>query len=422
MGLYYYKAKDLRGRIRAGSMQGSSRSLVKTHLQRMRLKPIYIKAAALNDFSGFDDQDDGFIYRDASGKLQFNLFGPKRATSRDLIVFTKQFGVMIKSGVPLVQALDVLAKQQRVRNFGKTLSRVRAAVENGATLSETLADFPKYFDRLYVAMVRAGEIGGNLDDILLELVTYIEKADKIKRQVKSAMMYPIFVMVVCVGVVTLLLTFVVPILAKQFQDSDRELPGLTQVVINISEFFRDRWYVLAGGALLLSVLFILWKNTPTGRKQFDKILLIIPGIGNLIQKVSVGRFCSTLASMLRGGVNLLEGLDICAGSSGNEIVKEFVHGVRVGVEQGMTLSEPLSEGNLFPPMVISMVAVGESTGALDEMLMKISEFYEDEVDLAVKTLISMVEPFLIVVVGGIVGFIVIAMYLPIFDLGNIVGG
>ncbi len=421
MPMFYYKAKDARGHVRTGTLEGSSKSLVKSHLQRRKLRPILIKETAFSLTGAEDDKDDGFFYRDEKGKLQISLFGPKNATTKDLIVFTKQFATMLKSGVPLVQALDVLAKQQRVRNFGKIISRVRQAVENGASLSETMEAFPKMFDRLYTAMVHSGEIGGNLDDILLELVSYIEKADKIKRQVKSAMTYPVFIILVAVGVVAVLLTWVVPILAKTFEEGGKPLPGPTQVVINISNFLRDQYLYLAAAIVVSAVLFSLWKSTPWGRRQFDAILLKLPGLGDLIRKVAVGRFCSTMSSMLRGGVNLLECLEICAKTSGNKIIEEFIRKVKSSVEQGMNLSEPLGDGTLFPPMVISMVSVGESTGSLDEMLQKVSEFYEDEVDLAVKTLISMLEPMMILVVGGVVGAIVIAMYLPIFDLGDVVG-
>lgn len=420
MALFYYKAKDFNGRLRTGTIEGASKSVVKSHLQRRRLRPMLIKPTMFN-IMGDEEDDSGFFYRDEKGNLQINLLGPKNATTKDLIVFTKQFATMLKSGVPLVQALDVLAKQQRVKSFGRTLSRVRQAVENGATLSETLTAFPKLFDRLYVAMVRSGEIGGNLDDILLELVVYIEKADKIKRQVKSAMMYPSFIILVAIGVITVLLTFVVPILAKTFEEGGKPLPDLTQYVINISNFLREQYLVLLSAIVIGAVIFVLWKSTPWGRRQLDAIMLRLPGLGDLIRKVAVGRFCSTMSSMLRGGVNLLECLEICAGTAGNKIIEEFIRKVKSGVEQGMNLSEPLSDGKLFPPMVISMVSVGESTGALDEMLQKVSEFYEDEVDLAVKTLISMLEPMMILVVGGLVGFIVIAMYLPIFDLGDVVG-
>lgn len=427
MAEFVYRAKDQRGNIRFGKIKAGSKSQARSALVRMRLKPISITAEKID--SSKVPLNDGstpilgnFIYKDRNGNIQISLGSTEKPTDKDLIIFTKQFSTMITSGVPLMQALGILSKQQRVRSFGQSLEAIRLAVENGSTLSNALEAFPKLFDTLYVAMVRAGEASGKLDTILMKLVVYIEKAAKIRSQVKSAMIYPMLVVVVAITVVSALLIFVVPTFAKQYSDNDKKLPELTQIVVDLSDFMVNYWYVPIGSIFIFYFLIRLYINTDPGRIWWDKTLLILPGFGQLIRKIAVGRFCSTMATMLTSGVNLLEALSICAASAGNKTIEAFVLRVRSGIEQGAKISEPLAEGGLFPPMVVSMVAVGETTGALDQMLVKVSEFYEDEVDLAVKTLLSMIEPVMIVCIGGIVGVIVIAMYLPVFDLGALVGG
>ena len=427
MAEFKYKAKDSRGSIKAGSIKAADKAQARSVLVRMRLKPISIVAARL-DASKTQVADGttpiigNFIYKDKDGRIQVGIGGGEKATDKDLIIFTKQFATMIASGVPLIQALGILAKQQRVRSFGQILETIRNEVENGATLSNALEAFPKLFDTLYVAMVRAGEASGKLDTILIKLVSYIEKASKIRSQIKSAMMYPMIVVFVAIAVISALLVFVVPTFAKQYADNDKELPGLTQAVVNVSNFMVESWYIAFAALMVVYFGFKFYIKTDKGRIWWDKTLLVLPGFGQLMKKIAVGRFCSTMSTMLTSGVNLLEALTICAASAGNKIIEKFVLGVRSGIEQGAKISDPLSEGGLFPPMVVSMVAVGETTGALDEMLLKVSEFYEDEVDLAVKTLLSMIEPIMIVVIGGAVGIIVIAMYLPVFDMGNLVTG
>lgn len=386
----------------------------------MRLKVVSVRAI------GPDGGVEGsvisrFIYKDKAGHLKIQISEAKPAT-KDLVIFTKQFSTMINSGVPLIQALGILASQQRVRRFGEILEKIRLTVENGSTLSESLEAHPELFDTLYVAMVRAGEVSGSLDVILLKLVSYIEKSDKIRAQVKSASYYPMVVVCVAIGVISALLIFVVPTFAKQYADAGQKLPFLTQMVVDLSNLLVDSWYYIVGA--IMGSIFLLKKfiSTEKGRLEWDRFLLKVPGLGDLLRKIAVGRFCSTMATMLTSGVNLLEALTICAGSAGNKIIESFVIGIRSKIEQGAKLSEPLGEGDVFPPMVVSMVAVGESTGALDDMLVKVSQFYEEEVDIAVKSVLSMIEPVMMVVIGGSVGFIVIAMYLPIFDMATLVGG
>ena len=422
MAEFKYKAQDHTGRTKKGSVQASSKAAAKAQLRKMRLHPLVVKATKLEDAGNGDNTPiiGNYVYKDPDGRIQIQLTESKPST-KDLVIFTKQFAVMINSGVPLIQALYLLGKQQRLPAFGRVLLRVANAVENGATLSDGLEAYPKIFDNLYVAMVRAGEASGNLDSILLKLVTYIEKAAKIKSQVKSALMYPTVVVFVAVIVVTGLLVFVVPTFAEQYSEQGQELPDLTALVISLSNGLVASWHLLFAACATVIGAINVYRKTESGEVWFDSLLLKIPGIGQLLKKISVGRFCSTMAAMLTAGVNMLEALSICAASSGNKIIERFVNKVKINIEQGEKFSEPLGEGNLIPPMVVSMVAVGEATGALDDMLVKVSEFYEDEVDLAVKTLVSMIEPIMIVGIGSIVGFIVIAMYLPVFDMGNIVG-
>ena len=421
MAEYQYKAKDARGKLKLGMIKAGSAAQVKTQLVKMRLRPISIVATKLEDDSASESFLSKIFARDSKGRLQLQL-GSSNPTTKDLIIFTKQFATMINSGVPLIQSLGILATQQRVAGFGKTLEKIRAAVENGATFSESIEAYPAIFDPLYIAMVRAGEVSGNLDEILLKLTVYIEKAAKIKSQVKSALFYPTMIVFVAVAVITVLLIFVVPTFAKQYQDAGKELPWLTQQVVDLSNFIAKDWYIIFGSMFGAITLFRRYIKTPAGRIWFDAVLLKAPGFGQLFRKIAVGRFCSTMSTMLTSGVNLLEALTICASSAGNKIIEAFIVGVRSAVEQGEKLSFPLSKGDIFPKMVVSMVQIGEETGALDEMLLKVSSFYEEEVDLAVKTLLSMIEPVMIGIIGGSVGTIVIAMYLPVFDAASLVGG
>lgn len=424
MGEFAYRAKDARGRVRTGKIQAASVAEAKSALTKQRLKQVSIKAAG-GGKGGNQSEDLGgilgqFIYKDKNGNWNVQIGEPK-ASTKDLIVFSKQFSTMISSGVPLIQALGILANQQNVRSFGRALRQVQQLVENGSTLSQSMLSFPDLFDSLYVSMVKAGEASGNLDTIMMKLVTYIEKAAKIKSQVKAALMYPAIVLIVAIGVVSGLLLFVVPTFARQYEGSGKELPGLTQIVVDLSNFLANYWYLIFGIGALVVAGSGKWFRTPGGRAVFDKYILKSPLFGPLMRKIAVGRFCSTMATMLTSGVNLLEALTICAASSGNKTIETFVLRVRGSIEQGSKFSDPLSEGGLFPEMVVSMVAVGETTGALDDMLVKVSEFYEDEVDLAVKTMLGLIEPIMIVGLGGIIGFVVLAMYLPVFDMAGTIG-
>jgi type IV pilus assembly protein PilC len=421
---FYYKALDRLEKVRRGDIIARNKLEAKHRLKRRGLRILSVKIKQREKVR--EKKDDNYkkvigeyVVRDSSGKFQIR-FASQAAVPKDVIVFTKQFATMLNSSVPMIQALGILSEQQTKMKFRKALREVQSSVENGSTLSAGLAKFPEIFDTLYIAMVEAGEASGNLDTIMAKLVTYMEKSDKIRSQVRSALTYPTLVLVVAIAVILALLTFVVPTFAEQFSESGRELPGLTQFVIDASNSAVQYWYGYLVGCIVGWFYLRYWLSTEKGRIIFDDYILSAPIVGPLMRKLAIGRFCSTMASMLSSGVNLLESLSICASSSGNRTVEDFILNVREGLERGEKFSEPLSRGDLFPDMVVSMVAVGEATGALDEMLLKVAEFYEEEVDLAVSTLMSMIEPLMIVVIGGVVGFIVIAMYLPVFEMaGNI---
>jgi type IV pilus assembly protein PilC len=343
--------------------------------------------------------------------------------SKELAIFTRQFSVMIDAGLPLVQCLEILAGQQENKTFQKILNGTRASVEGGSTLSAAMKQYDKVFDALYYNMVEAGETGGILDTILQRLSSYIEKNVKLKRAVKSAMIYPIAVLGIAGGVIILLLWKVVPIFITLFNGLGVDLPLPTRIVIMMSNFIGSIYGLLilvffAGVAFALK----FWYGTPQGRYAIDSVLLRLPLIGILLRKIAVARFTRTLGTLISSGVPILEGLDITARTSGNAVVERAITATRKAVEAGRSLVDPLKETDVFPGMVTQMIGVGEQTGAMDAMLQKIADFYEDEVDAAVKDLLTAMEPIMIVVLGVVVGGIVISMYLPLFSLiGKLAG-
>jgi type IV pilus assembly protein PilC len=342
-------------------------------------------------------------------------------SAKDLSVFTRQMATMIDAGLPLVQCLDILGSQTPNKAFGRILTGVKGAVEQGATFSDALKKYPKVFDDLYVNLVAAGETGGILDTILSRLATYIEKAVKLKSQLKSAMYYPIGILVVAVGVIVVMLTKVIPTFEKLYHDmGNAELPGATQVVINISHAFLDRWYIFAGILVGAIVAFSSARRTERGHEITDAMFLRIPVVGPVLRKIVVARFTRTLGTLLASGVPILDALEICAKTAGNRIVQAAILRAKAKISEGHDMAGPLAESKVFPPMVVQMIGVGEQTGAMDQMLQKIADFYEEEVDTAVSGLTSLIEPVMMAFLGVVVGGLIIAMYLPIFKLaGNI---
>jgi type IV pilus assembly protein PilC len=347
----------------------------------------------------------------------------KKVSAKSLAVFTRQFSVMIDAGLPLVQCLEILGTQEEDKNFGRVILETRGEVENGASLADAMRKNPKVFDALFTNMIAAGEAGGILDTILKRLATYIEKAVKLKNQVQSAMIYPVAIIVIAGLVVGVILWKVIPTFATLFAGLGADLPLPTRIVIALSNgLVRYMPFVLVGiGAAIFG--FRAYYNTPGGRMTIDGFTLKMPVLGPMMRKIAVARFCRTLATLLASGVSILEALDITARTAGNAVVERALNLTRKSIEGGETIAVPLRETGVFPPMVVQMISVGETTGALDTMLGKIADFYEEEVDVAVAGLLTLLEPLMIAVLGGVVGGIVIAMYMPIFALiSNLTGG
>jgi type IV pilus assembly protein PilC len=396
MPVYTYRGTNRAGGNVTGELVATNKSELQNLLRRQQITPSKMSE---------------------KGK-EFNLptFGGG-VKAKELAVFTRQFSVMIDAGLPLVQCLEILAGQQENPFFQKVLTATRSSVEGGATLSAAMRLHPKVFDALFVNMVEAGETGGILDTILQRLATYIEKNVKLQRAVKSAMVYPIGVLSIAGGVIILLLWKVVPIFATLFAGMGAELPLPTRIVIAMSNFVGSIFGLLiVVGAVAIIIGLKVWYGTPQGRFALDSLLLKLPVLGLLLRKICVARFTRTLGTLISSGVPILEGLDITARTAGNAVVERALNNVRKALEEGKSLTEPLKESKVFPGMVTQMIAVGEQTGAMDAMLQKIADFYEDEVDAAVKDLLTALEPVMIVFLGLVVGGVVISMYLPLFSL------
>ncbi|MBP6606726.1 MAG: type II secretion system F family protein, partial [Nitrospira sp.] len=391
MSTFAYVGRNRQGAVKKGELTAKTRDEAVEQLRKQQ-----VVVTSLEEKSGM------------GGKFKFSL--GSGLTDKDLVVFTRQFGTMINAGLPLIQCLDILSTQSENKVLRETVGDVKNSVEAGSTFSDALKRHPKVFDDLYVNMIHAGEVGGLLDTILTRLAKHIEKAMKLKGQIKSAMVYPTAIVGVAVVIIGVLMVWVIPVFAQMFLEMSGGkvgLPGPTQIVINVSNFFQSYWYAM-GGAMVGAVIAIKrYYATVNGRVVIDRLLLKMPIVGDLIRKASVAKFTRTLGTLITSGVPLLEGLSICAKTSGNKVIEEALMNARVSISGGKTISEPLAKCNVFPKMVTHMIAVGESTGALDAMLGKIADFYEDEVDQAVETLTSLLEPIMMVVLGTIIGFIVI---------------
>jgi len=348
------------------------------------------------------------------------LSNKKPITERDIVIFTRQFSTMVDAGLPLVQCLEILGKQADNPSFGEIIMKVKVDIESGNNLSDAMRKHPKVFNSLYTNLVEAGEAGGILDTILGRLANYIEKAMALKKKVKAAMVYPSAIVTVAVTVVAFLMVFVIPTFATMFSSGGAELPGPTALVMDLSNFFRNQWYYLLGGPIIFFFIFKKVYATERGNIEIDRTFLKLPVFGMLIRKVSTAKFARTLGTLIASGVPLIEGMDICARTAGNKIVELAILNSIEAIKEGETIAAPLARENVFPPMVIQMIDVGESAGALDAMLSKIADFYDEEVDTAVEALTALLEPILMVFLGIVVGFIVVAMYLPIFKMGETV--
>jgi type IV pilus assembly protein PilC len=397
MATFSFKGQNRRGEVVSGERTADSRQALALALRREQILLLDAKE------------------KKAGGGLSKFEFGGN-PTPKDIAVFTRQFSVMIDSGVPLVQCLQILAETQENKKFAAAIKGVTAEVESGNSLAQSMKSFPKVFDNLYTNMVAAGETGGILDTIFQRLSVYIEKAVKLKRAVQSAMVYPIAVVVIAAGVITLILWKVVPAFTELFESMNVDLPLPTRIVIGASKFVGSYGILIAIGIAVLIFGFKAYYGTPKGRYSVDKLLLRAPIFGPLLRKIAVARFTRTMATLIASGVPILDCLEITAATAGNAIVEEAIMSVKKAIEEGRTIVEPLRASGVFPTMVVSMVGVGEQAGALETMLTKIADFYEEEVDAAVGDLMTAMEPAMIVVLGVIVGGIVISMYLPIFTL------
>jgi len=403
MPIFVWEAQTRKGEIKKGEMEAANDVSLRAILRRQGFQSIKIRTKP----------------KDLAEYLPFLK---ERVKEKDVVVFARIFATMINAGLPLIQCLELLAQQEQNKTFKKIITSIKEDIEGGSTLSDALKKYPNVYDDLFVNLVAAGESGGILDVILNRLSSYMEKAMKLKSKVKGAMTYPASVLVISIGVVSLLLLKVIPVFQKMFEGMGGELPGPTLFLVNLSDF-AQRYFMVA--IVVVVVAFIAFKRfykTERGTLIIDDLILRSPVFGPLLKKVAVSKFTRTMATMMSSGVPILDGLTIVSRTSGNKIIENALMKVRKSISEGKTIAEPLLETGIFPPMVVQMIAVGEATGALDTMLAKIADFYDDEVDTAVDAMTALLEPFMMVFLGGVVGGMIIAMYLPIFKMASVVGG
>lgn len=398
MPVWTYSARTVSGEIKRDEYEAGTRNEVIAHLRSQRLIPVAI--------------------REKPKGVSLSLPGGGKVKTRDIAIVTRQFATMINAGLPLVQALDILAKQSDNKVLTKTLQDVLYDVESGNTLADAMREHSKVFTPLYVNMVAAGETGGILDTILLRLSVFLEKNEALARKVKGAMIYPAVIGFVAATAIVVLLLFVIPTFQQMFASFDQALPLPTLIVIAASAFLQSYWWMLAVGGAAIGFLFRRWIATDSGRLAFDTFMLRLPVLGNLSRKSSVARFTRTLGTLLASGVTILDGLEITARTSGNRVIHDAIMASRSSIAGGESIAEPLRASGVFPPMVTQMINVGEETGDLDGMLTKIADFYDEEVDAAVESLLKAMEPLMIVILGTVVGGMIVAMYLPIFSIIN----
>ncbi len=399
MPVFIWAGKNKKGDIQKGEMEASTEEAVLANLKRMKIEATKVKKKPKDLFENV-------------------AFLQPKVKTNDIILFARQFSTMIDAGLPIIQCLDILYSQQENATFKKMLRSIKDDVESGATLAEALKKFPKEFDDLFVNMIAAGEAGGILDTILRRLSTYMEKAARLKSKVKGAMTYPIVTLIIAGVVLSVILIFVIPVFEDMFADMGGQLPAFTQMVVKASNFAKKNVIYIVVGLILFIFAFKKFHSTEKGRALIDKNLLRLPVFGDLIRKVAVSKFTRTMGTMLSSGVAILEALEIVAKTAGNKTIEKAIYSVRSDIAEGRTMADPLIESGVFPSMVCQMIAVGESTGALDAMLEKIAIFYDEEVDQAVENLTALIEPFMLVFLGVTIGGLVIAMYLPVFKMAS----
>ena len=398
---YTYKARDRNGKVVSGELQADSEALVIQRLREMAYVPI----------------DVG---KKSSGLQREFSFSPGKVKLKDLAIFSRQFATMVNSGLPILRALSILSEQTESAELAKVLTKVRVDVEQGSSLSAAMAKHPKAFNNLYVSMIRAGETGGVLDSVLLRLADQIEKDVELRARIKSAMTYPVVVLFMVMAIMSAMLLFVVPQFKGIYASLGGKLPLPTQILLTMSEFVTGYWWLVLIIAVVGTILFKRWKKTESGQEVVDRAKLKAPVFGPLFRKTALARFASTLGTLLRSGVPILQALDIVAETVNNKVLSHAVNDVQLSVREGESIAKPLSQHPVFPPMVVQMLAVGEETGAVDTMLEKVAEFYEQEVTAAVDSLTSLIEPLMIAVIGGMVGASVVALYMPMFNIINMI--
>ncbi len=401
MPVYEWVGRNTLGETVKGTLEAPDERIVRLRLRRQKIIPLKVKA-----------KGSGFLAR---------LSTPKKVKPKEVVVFTRQLAAMLEAGLPLVQALDSLANQQKNSYFKEVIFKIKQMVEEGSPFAEALKKYPKIFDRFYYHMVDAGEASGNLDLALKRLAIYMEKALVLKGKVKKAMIYPAIVLVVTSIVLSIIMIFVVPTFEKMFSEMGHALPLPTQIVIEASRLTKKYFLFFLGGLIIFGFLLKHYYNTERGRLQIDALLLKLPLFGNLFRKVAVARFSRTLSTLISSGVSIIDALTIAAKTAGNSIVERAIYQIRQSVKEGSSIAEPLAKSGIFPYMVIQMVSVGEASGVLEKMLDKVADFFEEEVDMTVDALSQMIEPIMIVFLGGVIGGIIVSLYLPIFKLGSVVG-
>jgi type IV pilus assembly protein PilC len=402
MPIYKWEGKAIKGQIKKGEMEAPGEAAVRIHLRQQNIIPTKIVSKGR--------------------EIKISLPFKKKVKQRAIAIFTRQLATMIDAGLPLVQSLEILSSQQDNKVFKNIIREIREDVEGGSTFAGALKKHPMTFNELYTNLVVAGEEGGILDNILTRLANYIEKAEALKKKVKSALVYPTTIVGVAIIVVMILMIFVIPVFETMFKSAGQTLPLPTLIVVTLSKLIKRYVIIFIPAVILLFYLLRKYYQTNNGKMLIDRLLLKLPVLGSLFQKISVARFSRTLGTLVSSGVPILEGLTIVSKTSGNRTIEMAILSARASIREGETIAEPLHRSGIFPPMVIQMISVGESTGALDSMLSKIADFYEEEVDVAVGNLTSLLEPFLMIFLGVVIGGVVISMYLPIFQMASAVGG
>jgi len=405
MPVFIWEAVTKKDEVKKGEMEAVDELTVRGILRRQGFKSIEVKKKP----------------KDLLEYLPFLQAMQGKIKEKSVVVFCRIFSTMINAGLPLIQCLDLLAQQEQNKAFSKIIRSIKEDIEGGTSLTNALKKYPQIFDELFVNLIAAGEAGGILDVILERLSNYMEKAMKLKARVKGAMTYPAAVLVISTAVVALLLIKVIPVFQKMFEGMGGELPALTAALIKASQFAQSYWWLIAGIFAAIYIAFKQYYKTEKGRWTVDALILKAPVFGDLLKKVAVAKFSRTLSTMMSSGVPILEGLAIVSKTSGNVVIEDALMKTRQSISEGQSIAEPLTRTGIFPPMVVQMIAVGEATGALDSMLAKIANFYDDEVDVAVDAMTALLEPFMMVFLGGVVGGMIIAMYLPIFKLASVVG-